>query len=277
MRPHGFGLILGITLRSRSGSATRMPPLRMRGATHCVSLKLVNQRLVDHYLDTRAAVGEYDLRDDMLTLTIGSQGGHAIRTVLCEQVLHLATEKMVELSPACWRRFGTKLFPYREYALVAVAAKRLQRPVKWVADRSEHFLGDAQGRDNLTTARLGVDDEGRFLALEVETIANMGAYLSCYAPFIPISARHASRGVRDPHLSPAHPWRLYPHDSGGCLSRRRPAGSRLRDRANSWIRPRTSLASHLTTYDAAISSRRAPCRTPQQPARSTISGSSTVI
>ena len=74
--------------------------------------------------------------------------------------------------------FGTKLFPYREYALAAVAAQQLKRPVKWVAERSEHFLGDTQGRDNITTARLALDDKGKFLALEVDLIADMGAYLS---------------------------------------------------------------------------------------------------
>jgi carbon-monoxide dehydrogenase large subunit len=93
--------------------------------------------------------------------------------------------------------FGTKLFPYREYALAAFAAQRLARPVKWVADRSEHFLGDAQGRDNVTTARLALDGEGRFLALDVDLIADMGAYLSCYAPFIPFIGAGMSPGVYD--------------------------------------------------------------------------------
>jgi carbon-monoxide dehydrogenase large subunit len=81
--------------------------------------------------------------------------------------------------------FGTKLFPYREYALAAVAAERLRRPVKWICDRSEHFLGDSHGRDNISTARLAVDEKGRFLALELDIIADMGAYLSCYGPYIP--------------------------------------------------------------------------------------------
>jgi len=81
--------------------------------------------------------------------------------------------------------FGTKLFPYREYALAAVAAERVRHPVKWICDRTEHFLGDSHGRDNISTARLAVDEKGRFLALELDIIADMGAYLSCYGPYIP--------------------------------------------------------------------------------------------
>jgi carbon-monoxide dehydrogenase large subunit len=154
-------------------------------AARTVSLTLVNQRLVTNYLDTRAVIGEYDAATDRITLTLGSQGGHAIRDVLCKDVLRIAPDKMRIVTPDVGGGFGTKLFPYREYALAAVAAKRLQRPVKWVAERTEHFLGDAQGRANVTTAKLALDPRGKFLALAVDTIADMGAYLSVYAPFIP--------------------------------------------------------------------------------------------
>src|SRR5262249_42963837 len=93
--------------------------------------------------------------------------------------------KMRVVTPDVGGGFGTKLFPYREYALAAVAARRLARPVKWVCDRSEHFLADTQGRDNITLAKLALDEGDRILALDVDIIADMGAYLSCYAPFIP--------------------------------------------------------------------------------------------
>src|SRR5262249_59822773 len=89
------------------------------------------------------------------------------------------------ITPDVGGGFGTKLFPYREYALAAVAAKRLNRPVKWVAERSEHFLGDTQGRDNVTTAKLALAENGRFLALDIDTVCDMGAYLSAFAPYIP--------------------------------------------------------------------------------------------
>jgi aerobic carbon-monoxide dehydrogenase large subunit len=164
-------------------------------ADRVVSLTLINQRLVTNYLDTRAVIGEYDAATDRVTLTLGSQGGHAIRDVLCKDVLKIAPDKMRIITPDVGGGFGTKLFPYREYALAAVAARRLQRPVKWVAERTEHFLGDTQGRDNVTTAKLALDHKGRFLALSVDTIADMGAYLSVYAPFIPFIGAAMLPGV----------------------------------------------------------------------------------
>ena len=166
-------------------------------AAKVVSLKIVNQRLVTNYMDTRAAICEYDAAADRYTLTVGSQGTHAIRDIIAHRVLNIAPEKMRVLTPDVGGGFGTKLFPYREYALVAVAARRTGRPVKWVADRTEHFLGDTQGRDNITTARMAVDEKGRFLALDVETVADMGAYLSTYAPYIPYIGAAMLPGVYD--------------------------------------------------------------------------------
>ena len=151
-------------------------------AAQIVELTIVNQRLVTNYLDTRGVIAEYD--GDRYTLTVSSQGSHTIRDIIAA-VMNLPPEKMRVVTPDVGGGFGTKLFPYREYALAAVAAERLRRPVKWICDRSEHFLGDSHGRDNISTARLAVDDNGRFLALELDIIANMGAYLSCYAPYIP--------------------------------------------------------------------------------------------
>jgi carbon-monoxide dehydrogenase large subunit len=165
-------------------------------ADRTVALTLVNQRLVANYLDTRGVIGECD-PNGRITLTLSSQGGHAIRDVLCKDVLHIPAERMRVVTPDVGGGFGTKLFPYREYALAAVAAERLKRPVKWVAERTEHFLGDAQGRDNLTRAKLALDAKGHFLALEVDLIADMGAYLSVYAPFIPFLGAGMSPGVYD--------------------------------------------------------------------------------
>jgi len=166
-------------------------------AARIVSLTLINQRLVTNYLDTRGVLAEYDAAEDRITLILSSQGSHSVRGVLCGDVLKLAPEKMRVVTPDVGGGFGTKLFPYREYALAAVAARRLERPVKWIADRSEHFLGDAQGRDNITTAKLALDRDGRFLALDVDLIADMGGYLSIYAPFIPFIGAGMSPGVYD--------------------------------------------------------------------------------
>src|SRR5262245_43741841 len=152
-------------------------------AAQIVELTIINQRLVTNYLDTRGVIAEHD--GDRHTLTVSSQGSHIIRDIIAGDVMKLAPEKMRVITPDVGGGFGTKLFPYREYALAAVAAERLRRPVKWICDRTEHFLGDSHGRDNISTARLAVDEKGRFLALELDIIADMGAYLSCYAPYIP--------------------------------------------------------------------------------------------
>jgi aerobic carbon-monoxide dehydrogenase large subunit len=166
------------------------------GAAKIVSLKLVNQRLVANYLDTRGVVADYDASDERLTLTLSSQGPHAIRDTLLK-VLKLPAEKLRVTTPDVGGGFGTKLFPYREYALAAVGSKQLQKPVTWIADRSDHFLGDMQGRDNVTTARLALDEKHRFLALDVDLVANMGAYLSQFAPLIPTLGAVLSPGVYD--------------------------------------------------------------------------------
>lgn len=165
-------------------------------AAHVVSLRLVNQRLVANYLDTRGVVAEYDPAADRLTLTLSSQGSHAVRDSLCT-MLKLPPEKLRVVTPDVGGAFGTKLFCYREYALAAYAARHLKRPVRWIADRSEHFLGDAQGRDNVTVAKLALDAEGKFLALDVDLVADMGAYLSMYAPFIPYIGAGMAPGVYD--------------------------------------------------------------------------------
>jgi carbon-monoxide dehydrogenase large subunit len=164
-------------------------------AAKMVSLTIVNQRLVTNYIDTRGVIAEYD--GNRYTLTLGSQGSHIIRDIICGQVLKLPLDKMRVVTPDVGGGFGTKLFPYREYALAAVAAERLRRPVKWVCDRSEHFLADSHGRDNISSARLALDDKGRFLALALDIVADMGAYLSCYAPYIPWLGAGMATGAYD--------------------------------------------------------------------------------
>jgi aerobic carbon-monoxide dehydrogenase large subunit len=164
-------------------------------AAHTASIEVVNQRLVANYLDTRAVVAEYD--GARITLTLSSQGSHAVRDVLCKDVFGVSPDGMRVITPDVGGGFGTKLFAYREYALAALAARQLNRPVKWVSDRSEHFLADAHGRANHTSAKLALDCNGRFLALAVDLVADMGAYLSTYAPFIPYLGGGMAPGVYD--------------------------------------------------------------------------------
>jgi carbon-monoxide dehydrogenase large subunit len=164
-------------------------------AARTVSVKVVNNRLVTNYLDTRGVIAEYD--GDRITLTLGSQGSHIIRDIVAGDILKLPPEKMRVITPDVGGGFGTKLFPYREYALAAVAARTLKRPVRWIGERIEHFLSDSHGRDNITVAKMALDDKGKFLALDIDIVADMGAYLSCYAPYIPWLGAGMATGVYD--------------------------------------------------------------------------------
>ena len=160
-------------------------------------VSIVNPRVVTNFMETRAAVAEYDAKRDHLTLTIGSQGSHRLRDILCQNVLKIPVEKMRVICPDVGGGFGTKLFPYREYALIAVAAKKLRKTVKWTADRADHFMGDAQGRDNVTTARMALAEDGKFLAMDVDLMGDMGAYLSTFGPYIPYGGAGMLPGLYD--------------------------------------------------------------------------------
>jgi len=167
------------------------------GAYAVAEVSIVNPRIVTNFMETRAAVAEYDAKRDHLTLTIGSQGSHRLRDILCQNVLKMPVEKMRVICPDVGGGFGTKLFPYREYALIAVAAKKLRRTVKWTADRADHFMGDAQGRDNVTTARMALAEDGKFLAMDVDLMGDMGAYLSTFGPYIPHGGAGMLPGLYD--------------------------------------------------------------------------------
>ena len=166
-------------------------------ADEVAEISIVNPRIVTNYMETRAAVCEYDAARDHLTLTIGSQGSHRLRDILCQNILHMPVEKMRVICPDVGGGFGTKLFPYREYALIAVAARRLRRPVKWTAERSDHFVGDSQGRDNITTARMALRKDGKFLGMDVDLIGDMGGYLSTFGPYIPHGGAGMLPGLYD--------------------------------------------------------------------------------
>jgi carbon-monoxide dehydrogenase large subunit len=160
-------------------------------------VRIVNPRVIINYLETRAAICEYDAKRDHMTLTIGSQGSHRLRDILCENVLKISKDNMRVICPDVGGGFGTRLFPYREYALVCVAAKKLRKNVKWAADRADHFVGDAQGRDNVTHARMALSEDGKFLAMDVDLMADMGAYLSTFGPYIPHGGAGMLPGLYD--------------------------------------------------------------------------------
>jgi aerobic carbon-monoxide dehydrogenase large subunit len=154
-------------------------------ARHRVSLTLVNNRIIVNSMEPRGAIGEYDPGEDAYTLWSSTQGSHFIRNLLAERVFHVPENRIRVVTPDVGGGFGMKLFLYPEHVLVLWAAKRLGRPLKWVPDRSESFVSDTQGRDNIVKLDLALDEGLRFLGLSVELIANMGAYLSNFAPEIP--------------------------------------------------------------------------------------------
>ncbi|MCC6470256.1 MAG: xanthine dehydrogenase family protein molybdopterin-binding subunit [Alphaproteobacteria bacterium] len=153
-------------------------------AKRIVKLDLVNNRIVVNAMEPRAAIGEHDARANSYTLRTCSQGVHGIAGQMAE-ALGVDVKNMRVMTGDVGGGFGMKIFAYVEHVLVLWAAKRVGRPVRWTADRGESFLCDTQGRDHVSHAELAVDADNRFLAIKVSTVANLGAYLSNYGPFIP--------------------------------------------------------------------------------------------
>ncbi|WP_420408925.1 xanthine dehydrogenase family protein molybdopterin-binding subunit [Hoeflea sp.] len=166
-------------------------------ADHVASIKFINNRLVCNYMETRACLAEWDGEAEKFTLTLGSQGVHNIRTTLAKDVFKMPVEDFRLITRDVGGGFGTKVFNYREYPLALESARQLGRPVKWVCDRTEHFLADAHGRDNDVSASLAMDKDGRILGLKIDLLANMGGYLHQFGPFIPTLGATMSTGVYD--------------------------------------------------------------------------------
>jgi carbon-monoxide dehydrogenase large subunit len=166
-------------------------------AARVARIELVNQRLVVNYMEPRGCIAEYDAGTGRWTLTVGSQGGHGMRDLIAKDILKVDAARIRVVTPDVGGGFGPKTFAYREYPLAMIAAERLGRPVKWMSDRTELFLSDAQGRDNVTVAEMALDSDGRFLGLRVDIIAAMGAYLHQYGPFIPWVGATMSTGLYD--------------------------------------------------------------------------------
>ncbi|MGO9006479.1 MAG: xanthine dehydrogenase family protein molybdopterin-binding subunit [Beijerinckiaceae bacterium] len=152
-------------------------------AERIVAIDIVNNRLVANFMEPRAAIGEYDAATKGFTLTTASQGVHGLRDCLVG-MLGISAKKLRVITPDVGGGFGTKAIIYREYPLVLEAARLTGRPVKWVADRSEHFVADTHGRDNVTKAGMALDSRGKFLALRLDIIGNLGAYAAQFGPYI---------------------------------------------------------------------------------------------
>jgi carbon-monoxide dehydrogenase large subunit len=157
----------------------------IKGAHHVTTLELVNNRLVANPMEPRVAIGVYDRASGDHTLYTTSQNPHVIRLLMGAFVLGIPEHKLRVISPDVGGGFGSKIFHYAEEAFCTFAAKAVGRPVKWTCSRSEAFISDAQGRDHVTKIELALDEEGHFLAIRTDTYANMGAYLSTFAPSVP--------------------------------------------------------------------------------------------
>jgi carbon-monoxide dehydrogenase large subunit len=157
----------------------------MAGAKTVVRQHLVNQRLIANAIEPRASLANYDAAADELTLYVTSQNPHVHRLIMGAFVLGLPEHKFRVIAPDVGGGFGSKIFIYPEECVVAWASKTLGRPVKWTATRSESFLTDAHGRDHVTDVEMAFDDAGKIVALKVKTIANLGAYLTLFAPAVP--------------------------------------------------------------------------------------------
>ncbi|MCE8419425.1 xanthine dehydrogenase family protein molybdopterin-binding subunit [Rhodovulum sulfidophilum] len=154
-------------------------------AAHVTTLDLVNQRLVPNAMEPRVALGDFNPATEDSTLYTTSQNPHVIRLLMGAFVLGIPEHKLRVVAPDVGGGFGSKIFHYAEEAFCTFAAKQLRRPVKWTCTRSEAFISDAHGRDHVTRIELALDAEGHFQALRTETHANMGAYLSTFAPSVP--------------------------------------------------------------------------------------------
>ncbi|MEP6678793.1 MAG: xanthine dehydrogenase family protein molybdopterin-binding subunit, partial [Betaproteobacteria bacterium] len=154
-------------------------------AAHVTRIDIVNNRLIPNAIEPRAAVAAYDRAGEAYTLYVTSQNPHVERLLMTAFVLGLPEHKVRVIAPDVGGGFGSKIYLYAEETAMVWASKRVNRPIKWVCERSESFLSDAHGRDHVTHAELALDKDGKFLALRVHTVAAMGAYLSTFASCIP--------------------------------------------------------------------------------------------
>ena len=164
-----------------------------KAAHKVVSIRIVNNRIVSNPIEPKAAAAQYDAASGVLTLWCPTQNIHVMRTQLADAVLKMPPDKLRIVTGDLGGGFGTRVWPYPEYACVAYAARKLGRPVKWLADRSETFVSDNHGRDHVSEASLAVDKDHRFTALRIRTWANIGGVISNFGAAVP-----AFSGTRTP-------------------------------------------------------------------------------
>ena len=153
-------------------------------ATHVVSIEVHHPRMAITPIEPRAAIAQYDPATRQYTLHAQTQGVHMVRRVLAQDVLKIPLENLRVITQDVGGSFGMKIFTYPEYALVLIASRKIGKPVKWTATRTESFVSDSHGRARIDFAQLGLDDNGRFTAFQIDATADLGAYLSYVGPSV---------------------------------------------------------------------------------------------
>jgi carbon-monoxide dehydrogenase large subunit len=155
------------------------------GAAHVTRMTIRNNRLVPNAMEPRAALGHYDKAEDHYTCWTTSQNPHVARLVMSAFYNVAPENKLRVIAPDVGGGFGSKIYIYPEEIVCLWASKKTGVPVKWVADRTESFLTDAHGRDHHTTVEMGFDKNHKIVGLKVDTIANLGAYMSLFSSATP--------------------------------------------------------------------------------------------
>ena len=156
-----------------------------KAAPVVVKKRIINQRLVANPMEPRACVARYDDSTGDWTLWVTSQNPHVHRLLMTAFVLGIPEHKVRVIAPDVGGGFGSKIFLYNEETVCTWATKQIKRPIRWTSSRREAFQTDAHGRDHVTDAEVAVAKDGKLLGLRVKTTANLGAYLSTFAPAVP--------------------------------------------------------------------------------------------
>jgi carbon-monoxide dehydrogenase large subunit len=194
-----------VALEYRSGDAEAVAAAFARAA-HVARVELVQNRVMGMPMEPMAAVGDYDSARGRYELHCPSQGVHYVRRVLAEQVFHVDPWSVHVVTPDVGGGFGVRVFPTAEHALVLWAARRIGRPVRYVAERADSNVADVHARDHTTVAELALDEDGRFLALRVDTVAALGAYGSCHGLEVPTDGYAAT--IAGVYRTPVHDLRV---------------------------------------------------------------------
>jgi carbon-monoxide dehydrogenase large subunit len=169
-------------------------------AKHTVSVRLYNNRITANTMEPRAVIGDYNPADDAFTLYTSSQNPHGVRSILCGAVFHMPEIRLRVVAPDVGGGFGMKGDIYPEDGLVLWASRKLGRPVKWVATRTESMLGDNHGRDQLINAEMALDENGKILAVRAQALHAVGAYVT-NAGVVPVLC--ALRNIPNVYVVPA--------------------------------------------------------------------------